>query len=88
MTFLATNVATVLAYHHNMKESGAVRGFGLAIAKDLGIINRSYGLAGISQAMKLVRGYKIKCQEKGEACMIFNTDDNEDNDIEMDTVRS
>ena len=86
---MATNIATLLAYHNNMKESGAVRGFGLAIAKDLGIINRSYGLAGMSQAMKLVRRYKIKCQEKGEACLIFNTeDDDEDNNIEMDTVRS
>ena len=79
MTFLATQVATLLAQQHNLQESGAVRQFGLTIAKDLGTINRSYGIAGMSQVMKLVRGYKLKCRENGEAI------ENSDDDIEMDT---
>ena len=75
VTFIAGQVATLLAQKHNEQESGAARQCGLAIARDLGTIARSYGFSGLSQVKRLVRDYKIKCEEKGETFFLFHDED-------------
>ena len=79
VTFIAGQVATLLAQHRNDNETSLVRQCGLTIAKDLGTINRSYGFPGLSQVRRLVRDYRLKCEEKGEAIFLLS-----DTDIEMD----
>ena len=78
MTFLASQVATLLAHKRNDQQTGLTRQVGLTIAKDLGIINQSYRYPGLSQVRRLVRDYKLRCEEKGEAIFLLS-----DTDIEM-----
>ena len=55
-------------------EQHLLRKYGQSIAKDLGEINRNYGYVGVSQAMKLVKDYLLKCRETGEAIEICDPD--------------
>ena len=75
MTFIATQVAKLNAQQRNDNETSLVRQCGLAIAKDLGTISRSYGFPGLSQVKRLVRDYRIKCEEKGETFFLSNDED-------------
>ena len=79
VTFIAGQVATLLAHRRNDQESSLTRQVGLAIARDLGTINQSYGFSRLSQVKRLVRDYKLKCEEIGEAIFLPS-----DTDIDMD----
>ena len=49
------------------KETQLLRFYGQSVAKDLGELNREFGVPGVLQAMKLVKDYLLKCKETGEA---------------------
>ena len=56
------------------QETHLLRLYGQSIAKDLGEINREFGYPGVSQAMKLIKDYLLKCKETGEAIEICEPD--------------